>query len=202
MRTSTSVILLIILTALALPAAAQERLPGPDDRPRDRESFATDPRRGDEPSAERREEIRKKIEAIRIWRLMEELKLSAETGAKLSSIMSTLDQKRREAHREELMMMGELRRLVKAAKPDEAGIRTLLDKLEQNQQNARALRDQETRSTRDLLTPEQQARFLIFQQDFQREIRSLISGMGGTGPMHGGPGQRQGPGPARRPPPE
>ena len=45
-----------------------------------------------------------------------------------------------------------------------------------------------------MLTVEQQARYVIFQQEFRREMRGMISGARGNGPGQGSPGMGPGPG--------
>ena len=67
---------------------------------------------------------------------------------------------------------------------------SLLEKLEKNRQEMQGLKDQELKGLKDILTIEQQARFLIFQHEFQREMRDMISGARGKGP--GGPARRGG----------
>ncbi len=200
MKMTAILAVMIALTMTALPAFAQRRMQGPppDDRQREAGEFAPEPGQGGPPSEERREEIRKKIEAVRIWRLTEELKLDATTSAKLSSLLSSLDQKRRDIQREQMEAMRELRFSLKAAKPDESKIKPLLEKLEKNHRAMQELRDREIKGMKEFLTIEQQARFLLFQQEFQREMRGMIAGArgggagrGGMGP--GGPGRRGGP---------
>src|SRR3990172_3655685 len=67
------------------------------------------PGRGGHLSEEKREEVRKKIDAVRIWRLTEALKLNADTSAKLSSLLSSLDHQRREILREQMGTISILR---------------------------------------------------------------------------------------------
>lgn len=197
MKITKILILTIALSMAGMPAFAQ--LQPADERPRDAGEFVPEPGQGGRPpSEERREEVRKKIEAVRIWRLTEELKLDTETSAKLSSLLSSLDQKRRDTMREQMETMRDLRSLLKAAKPDEAKTRSLLEKLEKNHHKIQGLKDQELKGIKNILTIEQQARFLIFQQEFQREMRDMISGARNKGQGRnnrgpGGPGRRGGP---------
>jgi Spy/CpxP family protein refolding chaperone len=190
MKTTRILILTIALTMTGMPAFAQQQMSGPmaDERQRDAGEFSPDPGQGGPPSEERREEVRKKIEAVRIWRLTEELKLDTNSSAKLSSLLSSLDVKRRNTMREQMEAMRDLRSLLKAAKPDEAKLKPLLEKLEKNHHEMQGLRDQEMKGLKDILTIEQQARFLLFQQEFQREMRDMISGARGKGQgRRGGP---------------
>jgi len=206
MKITKILILTISLTMAGMPAFAQRQIA--DERPRDAGGVSPDPGQGGPPSEERREEVRKKIEAVRIWRLTEELKLDTTASAKLSSFLSSLDQKRRDTMRDQMEAMRDLRSLLKTAKPDEAKIKSLLEKLEKNHHEIQGLKDQEMKGLKDILTIEQQARFLIFQQEFQREMRSMISGvrgkgrgkggMGLGGPIPGGPEEDQQPNPPRR----
>lgn len=188
-------ILAITLVMIGLPSFAQERPQGPpaDDRQRDEGAFAPDPEKGGPPSEERREEIRKKIETIRIWRLTEELKLDANTSAKLAAVVSPFEQQRRDIMREHMTTMRELRLSLKSSRPDEAKLKAALEKLQKNQRALQELREKEFKALKDILTIEQQARYLVFQQEFQREMQGMIAGARGGGPGRGG----MGPGPER-----
>ena len=196
MRTRT---IFFLLTAAAIiyaaPSAfAQQAVPS--GRNDDAMGFDNQPGRGG-PSEKKREEVRKKIEAVRIWRLTEELKLDENTAAKLSAFLSSFDQQRRDIVREQMATMRELRRALKASKPDEAKLKAALDKLEKNRHAMEDIRDKERAGLKNILTTEQQARFLIFQQEFRREMQRMIAGARGNGPgggrgqMSGGPGRPQ-----------
>jgi Spy/CpxP family protein refolding chaperone len=200
MKISQVLILTIALTLTGMPVLAQRQISGPSAGELQRETgdFPPEPGQDGSPSENRREEVRKKIEAVRIWRLTEELKLDANASAKLSSLLSSLEQKRRVTRREQVEAMRDLRSFLKAAKPDEAKIRSLLEKLEKNHNEMQAVRNREIKGLKEILTVEQQARYLLFQQDFQREMRDMISGTRGRGQGRdgmgpGGPGKRGGP---------
>lgn len=192
-------ILTIALAMTGMPAFAQRQMPGPppaDDRQGNEGEFAPGQGRGGPPFGERREEIRKKIEAIRIWRLTEELKLDEKTAAKFFPAISGLSQKRNELMRENMEAQRELRLYLEAGKPDRKKIKAALDRLENIHHETAKLTEKEIDITKDHLTVEQQARYYVFQQDFQREMREMISGARGGGQGVRGPGQR-GPGSGR-----
>jgi len=190
--------LVLVLMSAATIAAAQQT-PASGDPGKHSEEM-TAPRGQDQAvSEEKREEIRKKVEAVRIWKLTEELKLDAATSAKLSSLLSSLDQKRKEVQQEQMAAMRELRSMLKAAKPDESRIKSLLDKLETTHRSMQEFRDREWKSVKEILSPEQQARFFLFQQRFQREMRGMIDGARGRGPAEGGRGSGPGRKHDRRP---
>jgi Spy/CpxP family protein refolding chaperone len=158
------------------------------------------PGRG-EPDAKKREEVRKKIETVRMWRLTEELKLDEKTSARLASFLSALDEKRRGLMHERMEAMGDLRTLLKTEKPDEKKLKTDLDKLEKTRREMVELEGKEISGIRDILSVEQQARYVIFQQEFRREMRGMIAEARGGGQGTRGPGSRrnEGPGPDRTP---
>ncbi len=139
----------------------------------------------------KREEIRKKIEAVRIWKLTEALKLDENTAAKLSAYLSSIDQQRRDIMREQVETMRLLKQTLKTAKPDETKLKASLDRLEKNRHAMMEIRDKEITGLKGILTTEQQARFLVFQQEFRRDIQRMIAGARG-GPGGGGMGHGQG----------
>jgi len=183
-----------IVGVLSLPAFAQQ---GPAGGQEDEVTgFDRQPGRGGAMSEAKREEIRKKIEAVRIWRLTEELKLDASSAAKLSAFLSSFDQQRREIMHDQKATMSELRRSLNASKPDESKLKAAIEKLEKNRHALLESRDKEIAGLKNILSTEQQARFLIFQQEFRREMQNMIAGArGGAGEGRMGPGMRRGQGP-------
>lgn len=158
-------------------------------------------------SAGNREEVRKKIDAVRIWRLTEALKLDAGTSAKLSAISSSFDLQRQNLHRSQMQIIYFLQLAVKSPKPDESKIKASLENLEKNHQAMEALKISEMNSLKDLLTVEQQARYIVFQHEFMSQMRGMIDttrscGQGGTGMRSGGgpgAGQLRGTAPGQKP---
>ncbi len=175
MRIRVFLTAMLLFVAAATTSFAQQGPPGGT-------RYENPGTRGDAPSDEKRADIRKKIEAVRVWRLTEALDLDAPTSAKLAAFLSSLDRQRMDLAREQRMTMGELRRLLNSPKPDEPSLKVALDKLEKSHHAVQLLRDKELSGLKDILTIEQQARYLIFQQEFQREIRQMIAGArGGSG---------------------
>lgn len=173
----------VCLTALALPAAAQQRMP-PGPAPQ-----------GDRPTDEQREEIRKKMEAIRIVRLTEELKLDEKTAARFFPLITALDQKRRTLLRENQDILQEVRTIMSAPSPDESRLKAAINRIEKNHHEMMSLRDKEMDAIKRNLTVQQQARYLLFHQEFQREMRGMVEGVRGSAPGRRGmpPGPGRGP---------
>jgi len=170
-----------VVAVLSLPAFAQQGpLRGPAGGP---------------PSDEQREEVRKKKEVVRMSRLTEELKLDEKTAARFIPIITALNQKRRALMKENRHAMQELRTEVNATQPDEVRMRTAIGRIEKNQREIASLREKELQAARENLSVAQQARYMLFNQEFVREMRGMMEGARGSGPGKGGMGAGQGRGP-------
>ena len=180
---------MVVAMVLSCAALASARQGPPADRNDDMTGIDNPQAAGGEPSEEKREAVRKKIEAVRIWRLTEALKLDTPTSSKLSSLLSSFEQQRMGIMRQQMTAMRELRRMLKTPKPEESKIKSALDRLEKNQHAMQALRDKELAGVKEILTIEQQARFLLFQQEFRREMQGMISNARKGGPRGEGPGR-------------
>jgi Spy/CpxP family protein refolding chaperone len=144
-------------------------------------------------SEEKREEVRKKIDAVRIWRLTETLKLDTGTSVKMSSLLSSLDHQRRDIVREQTGQINILKLAVKSPKPDESKIKTSLEKLEKNRHAMQELSNSEMSELKKILTIEQQARYVVFEHEFNHEMRGMIRSAYGN-PGKGGMGAGNGAG--------
>jgi Spy/CpxP family protein refolding chaperone len=151
---------------------------------------------GGQPSDEQREEVRRKMEVIKMSRLTEELKLDETTAARFIPVITALNQKRRSLMNENRHAMQELRTELNAPQPDEGRMRTAISRIEKNQREIASLREKELKAVRENLSVAQQARYVLFNQEFVREMRGMMEGARGSGPGKGGmgPGQGRGPG--------
>lgn len=132
---------------------------------------------GDEPPPplEKREEIRKRIALVRMWKLTEELDLTEETGAKLFPILHKYDEKWVALKEEGRNIMNELRKALKdEATPDEE-IEAAMEKVAENALSASDLLRQQHEELKRILSPRQRAKFVLFQRRFHREIRKIIA---------------------------
>ena len=149
----------------------------------------TQPGRWTPPSKEQREEVRKKVEAIRIYRLTGALKLDEKTSAQLASLLGTIDMQRRELMDQNMEAMKELRSSLKTPSPDVAKLKSILERLEKNHHEMVELKEKELKGLKGILTVEQRARYVVFDREFMREMRGLIAAARGDGHgMRGGPG--------------
>ena len=182
-RIIPGIIMAAFLAATAAGAIAQQQAPGP---------------RRDRPSEEQREAVRKKMDAVRIARLTETLKLDEKTAAKFIPVITALEQKRRDLMKENRGIVEEMRSLLHVSPPDEKKLKAAISRIERNRQEIGVLRNKEFEAARNSLTMVQTARYIIFNQEFQQEMRGMMDGTRGgrTGKNPGGRGQ----GMAVRPP--
>ena len=180
-----------LLIAVTMPAFGQQRPASirPGGQSKDTVGVANPGQQGRSGtmSEEKREEVRKKIDAVRIWRLTEALKLDAGTSAKLASLLSSVNRQRRDILREETGMISILRFAVRTPRPDESKIKPYLENLEKNRHAMQELTNSEMNGLKNILTIEQQARYIVFQHEFMHEMRGMIGGVQGN-PGKGGMG--------------
>ncbi|MEK6744318.1 MAG: periplasmic heavy metal sensor [Nitrospirota bacterium] len=196
-RIVSSILVAAFLAATAAGAIAQQQAPGP---------------RGDRPSEEQRAAVMKKMDAVRIARLTETLKLDEKTAAAFIPAITAMEQKRRDLMKENHEIMREMRILLNASPPDEGKLKASIGKIDKNRQEIANQRNKEFDAARGKLTVVQMARYIIFNQEFQQEMRGMVEGARGgrTGrnpdgrrPGQGmapGRGPGQGPGMAGSPP--
>ncbi len=187
---NTGILACFALIALIAGTAAAQEYPlfAAGEKP-DQAGDIGDPGRNDgRPSEEQREEIRRKMQAVRIMRLTEELNLDEKTAAKFIPAITSLEQKQRNLMRDNEQLMRDLRQTLAAKTPDQGKIRAALDKMFRNHQERNKLRDKEFEAARESLSVEQQARYVIFQHDFMQEMRGMLAGARGRGAGRGGMG--------------
>lgn len=150
---------IVIATALLLTGLAVNAVAAPEetDRP---------------PSRQQLEKVRQRIETLRIWKLTKALDLDQKTSAALFPLLNRYDKRRHELERSLRDGMRELREAGKEGR--EPVIKGLLDRLDQHHREMQKLNEEEQGEIRKLLTVKQQAAFVLFQQEFQQEIRRII----------------------------
>ena len=183
-RVMRSTIMLMLLGGLATGAAAQQA-PGPQGKGPG----------GGPPTEQQREEVRKKVEAVRLARLTETLQLDEKTAAKFIPVITAIEQKRRALMKENQETTRELKIMLHANPPDEAKLKIAVNAIEKNRREIFTLRDKEFSAAKDSLTVTQMARYILFNQEFMHEMRGMVEGARGSGPGKGGKGTGPGRGP-------
>ncbi len=143
--------LLVVVLALALPAVGQEPQPTP-----------------------RGERI---IEAIFIWRLVDELDLAEGQIIRILPRLKALKTIRIEMGRRVPVLRREIRQLVAQQPRDEEAIRVKVAELNLLRAEMESGRRRQLQMIAAVLTPEQQAKFALIQETFEMDTLRLLEEM-------------------------
>ncbi len=126
------------------------------------------------------------VEALLIWRLVDELDLTDQQIARIFPRIKTLKEARLDLGRQKLQLQQDLRDLLKAQPRDEEKIRAKVAELEQLRTQIEQRRGRALREISAVLTLEQRARFALIQDTFEagtirmlEEVRRLIEQQSG-----------------------
>lgn len=73
-------------------------------------------------------------------------------------------------------LRGDMKRLRESLKEGREGqLKDILERLEENHKALQRINDEERAELKKILTIEQQAKFILFQQEFDRDIRKTIA---------------------------
>jgi hypothetical protein len=139
------------------------------------------------PGRGQREEARRQVEAIRIGRLTERLRLDEKTAVKFIPAIMAIGQQRRTHMAENRQAMLDIRQQLDSEGRDDAELKAAVERFVKSQHEIMKQREREMETIRSQLTVDQQARYIVFQQEFLKEVRTILSGSRSKG--HG-PGMR------------
>jgi hypothetical protein len=124
------------------------------------------------PSKEQLERIRKKVETLKMWRLTKSLDLDESTAAKLFPMMNRYDKERLTVERNMRENMRKLRRSVDTAHEKE--LRDIMKRLNKNHRKLQEINSEEVQRIGKILSARDMAKFMLFKQDFNREMKRRI----------------------------
>lgn len=133
-----------------------------------------------------REKLKKRIETIKMWKMLDALELTEEQSAKFLPVYNSFESSRDSLETKMRKNMEKLDEAMNEAKFDERKVSAILDSMAENRRKMFDTESAFHENARKILSVEQQARFVIFQRDFIEEIRGLLE-------------MREGPPPERRP---
>jgi len=119
--------------------------------------------------------VRKKVEALRAWQLTEALNLDEGTSARLFPVMKEADQERWRLELSNRDLVRKLSRTLDGPKPDPEAVNKILDELQSNRRRLLRVDERHMEKVRQILSPVDAARYLIFQIKFRREIRRKVA---------------------------
>jgi hypothetical protein len=115
--------------------------------------------------------VRKKVEALRAWKLTEELNLDEEKSAKLFPAMREADEERRQIHVRNRELIREMARELAGEGTGPARIDEILDELTANRREMNRAEERHLSRVRQILDSEGTARYLMFQLRFERDMK-------------------------------
>ena len=136
---------------------------------------ATPPPQGEERRMhqERREELKKKVELIWQQKLTERLNLTEEEKAKVFPLLQQYHEQQRALRQENRQLVRELEGKIKANAPEKELKRTIRD-LEENEHKLQEMKEEGFHELAKILPIEKQARYIVFQAEFRREMHRLM----------------------------
>lgn len=128
------------------------------------------------PPREKIEQIQKQIELTRMWRLTKELDLDEKSAARLFPILNRYDKKRMDFEIERFRIMRQLREAINEDRGwnNDRKVDKLIERLESNKSALDRLREEERGELKKALTSKQMARYILFQQRFEHEMKEMI----------------------------
>lgn len=125
------------------------------------------------PTKEQMERVRERIETLKMWKLTKALDLNEKTSAQLFPVLNKYEKKRLAIEQALRDGMRDLRESLRERREDR--LKDILKRLEQNHKEMQRVNDEEWEELKRILTTEQQAKFLIFREEFDREIKRIIT---------------------------
>lgn len=132
------------------------------------------------PSKEQIDKTRKRIETLKMWKLTESLNLDEETASKLFPLINQYDKERLAVQQKMRKDIRDLRETVGTAGEDE--LRKKIESIKDHHKNLQRINDEETGKVGEILGVRNMARYIIFKQDFDREMKKIIAKSRGTRP--------------------
>ncbi|MBI5525849.1 MAG: periplasmic heavy metal sensor [Deltaproteobacteria bacterium] len=134
----------------------------------------------------------RKMRAMHIAEIQEKLNLDEKTTIRINEILKKFDEKRDALKKEVKGHMQSIKDLMDAPKPDEAKLTPILDKLVSAREKIHDVQTDQLSEIRKLLTPTQQAKFVLHLQQWKKHMKEMIrkhrGWRQGQGPGPGGPG--------------
>lgn len=125
-------------------------------------------------AAPSRNDVQRRLRMLRAWEITRALKLAPDAAGRLLSIFTDGDEKRQGLFKELRESTKTLRKLVRVKTPDEGAIGQNIEKYMKARSTLSQLRADEFQKLREVLTPLQQAKYLLAERRFQKKIRQIL----------------------------
>ena len=118
--------------------------------------------------------VLERVDMVRLLKMTDALRLERETAAMLASISSKYCETRKNLLRNMRGDLDALRKVLRDKSPDKGKLKEIVGRIKKIKKELADLRYRQMDDEMNLLTPEQQARYLIFKVDFHKEMHELI----------------------------
>ena len=115
------------------------------------------------------------LERARLERLQGLLELNDRETIELEAVMRDFRRQNREAGVERRQAMQRVRQALAREPVDDDEVRRALDQLEAQRRSTELLREQQRQRLGQLLTPQQRAKFMLFNEQFDARVRQLMA---------------------------
>ncbi len=120
------------------------------------------------------EKVRERMIMIRTWKMTEALKLDREGAARFFTVDNQYEEAKGKLRRELHEDIHRLRNLMRDPNPPERELRDLVQRIKNRKKEHDDLVQRQTEEEMNMLRLEQQARYILFQIDFHKEMMDLI----------------------------
>ena len=123
---------------------------------------------------EKREKIKERIETLRIWKMIEFLDLTPEQSDRFLPLLNHFQKIQKDLDEGEKELIRNLAFVLNEKKTDEKRLKDILDRLEKNRENLVEKRREFVFQSKDILSVEQQAKLVVFEERFAQKLRETI----------------------------
>ena len=122
----------------------------------------------------RKEKMRERIETLRLWKMIEFLDLSSEQSDEFLPLLHEFHKAQKELEMSRRRLFNELEENLELKEPDEKNLQQILLGLEQNKADLEKQRIKFLTNSKKVLTPVQEAKLILFEHVFEKQLRDTI----------------------------
>jgi len=127
-----------------------------------------------EQQPENRDEALRRIEMLRLFRLTEVLELNEEDAARVFPVIQRYDREYRDILEKREQLMRELQLQLNSGNPDQTTLTRLVDEILNQEREAMRVRTEQFKELKKILTPEQYAKYLLFDARFREDLNRML----------------------------
>ena len=126
------------------------------------------------PEEGKRERLREEIETMKMWKMLEVLDLSQEQSDKFLPVWREMQKAQKDFRERREDLLRSLETVLGEEKPDEGRIKDVFKQLEKGRQQLEEAQQRLRQKAQEVLTLEQQAKLLLFEDRFEKRMMEII----------------------------